>query len=471
MLKKLRGALQLGPERARVFYRPFLLKKRRSIKADIRATIILLQRFSKLIRHEKHQDEPGQNALNSTFVNNMLLNGVDNITRSHSTLTDDPLALVSNAQNQKYPTQSSESPQSSNQPSIVDNCQMDTGSTSTDNLIESLTNTLALLNQSFKAHLPQMNNQLRTSSNARNNATVQDRQSCVQDALSEYVKYYLPNYQYMEDNEEHVVQSNVSSIRNDALMSILDEMHEHGVQSRSANKQVKVVNDTLTSELADIRNWTGTKQIWQPKGKLFDNSLKKTKQVWKATGKLFANVGYQWRPIGKKFTPGKLNCGYQWRPTGKKFALGERELVPRPIYVMVIALKWIYKVKLDEYGDVLKNKARLVAKGYRQEEEEVFGSSDLEDLRPDNPTHVYRPEEGFYGLKWHQWRCMTHNQSSFSQHFLQDHNAVSTYFPKKMSSKIQMSMDGTNVVFPRTNKFLKTIEASFINKQNILSKP
>ncbi|GKF83148.1 retrovirus-related pol polyprotein from transposon TNT 1-94, partial [Tanacetum coccineum] len=44
------------------------------------------------------------------------------------------------------------------------------------------------------------------------------------------------------------------------------------------------------------------------------------------------------------------------------------ELVPHPIYVMVIALKWIYKVKLDEYGNVPKNKARLVAKGYRQEE-------------------------------------------------------------------------------------------------------
>ncbi|GJV47199.1 retrovirus-related pol polyprotein from transposon TNT 1-94 [Tanacetum coccineum] len=44
------------------------------------------------------------------------------------------------------------------------------------------------------------------------------------------------------------------------------------------------------------------------------------------------------------------------------------ELVPRPIYVMVIALKWIYKVNLDEYGDVLKNKARLVTKGYHQEE-------------------------------------------------------------------------------------------------------
>ncbi|GKA87507.1 retrovirus-related pol polyprotein from transposon TNT 1-94 [Tanacetum coccineum] len=44
------------------------------------------------------------------------------------------------------------------------------------------------------------------------------------------------------------------------------------------------------------------------------------------------------------------------------------ELVPKPDCVMIIALKWIYKVKLKDYGDVLKNKARLVAKGYRQDE-------------------------------------------------------------------------------------------------------
>ncbi|GJU57446.1 retrovirus-related pol polyprotein from transposon TNT 1-94 [Tanacetum coccineum] len=44
------------------------------------------------------------------------------------------------------------------------------------------------------------------------------------------------------------------------------------------------------------------------------------------------------------------------------------ELVPPPDSAMIIALKWIYKVKLDEYGDVLKNKARLVAKGFCQEE-------------------------------------------------------------------------------------------------------
>ncbi|GKE08713.1 retrovirus-related pol polyprotein from transposon TNT 1-94, partial [Tanacetum coccineum] len=41
------------------------------------------------------------------------------------------------------------------------------------------------------------------------------------------------------------------------------------------------------------------------------------------------------------------------------------ELVPHPDRVMIITLKWIYKVKLEELGGVLKNKARLVAKGYR----------------------------------------------------------------------------------------------------------
>nr|GEU52777.1 retrovirus-related Pol polyprotein from transposon TNT 1-94 [Tanacetum cinerariifolium] len=44
--------------------------------------------------------------------------------------------------------------------------------------------------------------------------------------------------------------------------------------------------------------------------------------------------------------------------------------------VMLIKLKWIYKVKTNEFGGVLKNKARLVAQGFRQEEginfEELF---------------------------------------------------------------------------------------------------
>nr|GEZ89714.1 integrase, catalytic region, zinc finger, CCHC-type, peptidase aspartic, catalytic [Tanacetum cinerariifolium] len=79
-------------------------------------------------------------------------------------------------------------------------------------------------------------------------------------------------------------------------------------------------------------------------------------------------------------------------------------------------------VKLDEYGDVLKNKARLVAKGYRQEEgidfeesfapmdvktaflngelkEEVYVSHPKGFVDPNHPTHVYCLKKALYGLK------------------------------------------------------------------------
>nr|GEY96883.1 hypothetical protein [Tanacetum cinerariifolium] len=91
------------------------------------------------------------------------------------------------------------------------------------------------------------------------------------------------------------------------------------------------------------------------------------------------------------------------------------ELVPRPDKVMVITLKWIYKVKLDELGGILKNKARLVARGYRQEDgidfEESFAPvARLEAIRiflaqpdgfvdPDNPNHMYKLKKALYGLK------------------------------------------------------------------------
>nr|GEZ16299.1 retrovirus-related Pol polyprotein from transposon TNT 1-94 [Tanacetum cinerariifolium] len=121
------------------------------------------------------------------------------------------------------------------------------------------------------------------------------------------------------------------------------------------------------------------------------------------------------------------------------------ELVPQPDCVMIIALKWIYKVKLDENGDVLKNKARLVAKGYHQEEgidfeesfapvarieaihifianaasrnmtvyqmdvktaflndelkEEVYVSQPEGFVDLDHPTHVYRLKKALYRLK------------------------------------------------------------------------
>nr|GEY12757.1 retrovirus-related Pol polyprotein from transposon TNT 1-94 [Tanacetum cinerariifolium] len=112
---------------------------------------------------------------------------------------------------------------------------------------------------------------------------------------------------------------------------------------------------------------------------------------------------------------------------------------------MVITLKWIYKVKLDELGGILKNKAHLVAHGYRQEEgidfeesftpvarleairifltyaahkymvvyqmdvktaflnvnlqEEVYVSQPEGFVDQDNPNHVYKLKKALYGLK------------------------------------------------------------------------
>ncbi|GJW25898.1 hypothetical protein Tco_0039709 [Tanacetum coccineum] len=98
----------------------------------------------------------------------------------------DPLALMSIVSPPQYPPQSSASPQStyvppvSYQPPFADNTQLDSGLTPTDNLIENLTNILTLLTQSYKTYLPQTNNQLRTSSNTRNQATVQNGRVVVQ---------------------------------------------------------------------------------------------------------------------------------------------------------------------------------------------------------------------------------------------------------------------------------------------------
>ncbi|GJY16851.1 retrovirus-related pol polyprotein from transposon TNT 1-94 [Tanacetum coccineum] len=81
------------------------------------------------------------------------------------------------------------------------------------------------------------------------------------------------------------------------------------------------------------------------------------------------------------------------------------ELVPCPDKVMLIKLKWIYKVKIDEFGRVLKNKARLVAQGFRQEQGIDFEESFAPVARIkaicifEYPSHMYKLKKALYGLK------------------------------------------------------------------------
>ncbi|GJR70337.1 retrovirus-related pol polyprotein from transposon TNT 1-94 [Tanacetum coccineum] len=116
------------------------------------------------------------------------------------------------------------------------------------------------------------------------------------------------------------------------------------------------------------------------------------------------------------------------------------ELVPRPIYVMVIALKWIYKVKLDEYGDVLKNKARLVAKGYRQEEGIDFEESFAPVARIE-AIRIFIANAATKNMIIYQMDVKTAFLNGDLQEEVLYHNACHI-FSKEMSSKFQMSMMG-----------------------------
>ncbi|GKE20716.1 retrovirus-related pol polyprotein from transposon TNT 1-94 [Tanacetum coccineum] len=174
------------------------------------------------------------------------------------------------------------------------------------------------------------------------------------------------------------------------------------------------------------------------------------------------------------------------------------ELVSCPDKVLLIKLKWIYKVKTDEFGGVLKNKARLVAQGFMQEEginfkesfapvarieairifianvayknmtiyqmdvKTAFLNGELKEViyvsQPegfvyqDNPSHVYKLKMTLYGLKQAP-RALYDMLSSFliSQHFSK--GAVDpTLFTRKAGNDLLLVQIYVNdIIFASTN--------------------
>ncbi|GJU26345.1 retrovirus-related pol polyprotein from transposon TNT 1-94 [Tanacetum coccineum] len=217
------GSLNLGPERPRV-YSDLSQDEKDRYNADIRATNIILQGLPKdiysLINHYTDAKDIWDNVKmllakasgnnkEGPFVTAVKLNkGLkdSNFDQLYAYLkqheehanenkmmlerltqqTVDTFALMSNVSPQHYHSQSSTNPPTTyHQPHSADTSQSDLGLSPTDNLIENLTNTLALLTQSYKTFLPQTNNQLSQespppSSNPRNQATVQDGRVVVQ---------------------------------------------------------------------------------------------------------------------------------------------------------------------------------------------------------------------------------------------------------------------------------------------------
>ncbi|GKA48979.1 retrovirus-related pol polyprotein from transposon TNT 1-94 [Tanacetum coccineum] len=189
------------------------------------------------------------------------------------------------------------------------------------------------------------------------------------------------------------------------------------------------------------------------------------------------------------------------------------ELVPCLNKVMLITLKWIYKVKTDEFGGVLKNKARLVAQGFMQEEgsdfkesfapvarieairifvanvakknmtifqmdvKTAFLNSELKEkvyvsqpegfVDQDNPSHVYKLKKALYGLKQapRAWYDML---SSFllSQHFSKGAVDLTLFTQKAGNDLLLVQIYVDDIIFASTdtalcNKFANLMTTKF----------
>nr|GEV59648.1 retrovirus-related Pol polyprotein from transposon TNT 1-94 [Tanacetum cinerariifolium] len=173
------------------------------------------------------------------------------------------------------------------------------------------------------------------------------------------------------------------------------------------------------------------------------------------------------------------------------------ELVPCPNRVMLIKLKWIYKVKTNEFGGELKNKAILVTQGFMQEKgidfdsfapvarieaiyifianvanknmkifqmdvktaflngelkEEVYVSQPEGFVDQDNLLHVYKLKKALYVLKQapHAWYDML---PSFliSQHFSKGAVDPKLFTQKAGNDLLLVQIYVDDIIFASTN--------------------
>ncbi|GJS98369.1 retrovirus-related pol polyprotein from transposon TNT 1-94 [Tanacetum coccineum] len=174
------------------------------------------------------------------------------------------------------------------------------------------------------------------------------------------------------------------------------------------------------------------------------------------------------------------------------------ELVSSLDKVLLIKLKLIYKVKTDEFGEVLKNKSRLVAQGFKQEEgidfeesfapvarieaihifianatyknmmiyqmdvktaflngelkEEVYVSKPRGFVDQDNPSHVYKLKKALYGLKQalYAWYDMM-SSVLISQHFSKGVVDPTLFTRQARNDLLQAQIYVDDIIFASTN--------------------
>ncbi|GKE10756.1 retrovirus-related pol polyprotein from transposon TNT 1-94 [Tanacetum coccineum] len=167
---------------------------------------------------------------------------------------------------------------------------------------------------------------------------------------------------------------------------------------------------------------------------------------------------------------------------------------------MLIKLKWIYKVKIDEFGGVLKNKARLVSQGFRQEEginfeesfalvarieaihifvanaanknmtifqmdvkttflngelkEEVYVSQPEGFVDQEYPLHVYKLKKALYGLKQAPRAYDMLSSFLISQHFSKGVVDLILFTQKAGNDLLLVQIYVDDIIFVSTNTAL-----------------
>ncbi|GJS10326.1 retrovirus-related pol polyprotein from transposon TNT 1-94 [Tanacetum coccineum] len=196
------------------------------------------------------------------------------------------------------------------------------------------------------------------------------------------------------DVEEDNHDLNVAHMNNDPFFGI--PIPENDSEASSSSDVIPTIVHTVAPNSEHVTKWTNDHPL--------DNIIG-TRKTFKPKNYRDALTQACWIEAMQKELS-EFECLKVW------------ELVSRLDKVMVITLKSIYKVKLDELEGILKNKARLVARGYHQEKridfeksfaltaflngilrEEVYVSQPDGFVDQDNPNHVYKLKKALYGLK------------------------------------------------------------------------
>nr|GEU33923.1 retrovirus-related Pol polyprotein from transposon TNT 1-94 [Tanacetum cinerariifolium] len=164
--------------------------------------------------------------------------------------------------------------------------------------------------------------------------------------------------QYLKETKNLVVQNTNSSTQQDALiMSVIEEMSN---QVAKCNEGCSKHMTGKSSQLINfVRKFMGIVR--------FRNDHVAAIRVLAAAAPRPAD------PIGSPSST-SIDQVAPSASTSSKIQQTQSLVISEDL-AMIIKLMWIFKVKQDEFGGVLKNKARLAAKGYLQEEGIEFEES------------------------------------------------------------------------------------------------